>query len=676
MRPAVRLLLLLGTLALGVAVYQHGLHGSFLFDDYANLPKLGAFGPIRDGASFWRYVTSGTADPTGRPLSLLSFLIDARDWPAAPSSFKRTNLALHLVNGTLLFTLLRRLGGQIPGAPQRPVRVELAAWLGAMLWLLHPLFVSTTLYVVQREAMLPVTFTLLGLLLWLRGRDAFYSSNTVAGWAYLTAGLALCTALSTLSKANGILLPALALVVEVFFLKAAEENHWRPTERRQYRWALGVLAATPTLLVGGYLLYEGWQGLAHDISSVRPWTLGQRLLTEPRVLMEYMNLLWLPRPFTTGLFNDQYEVSTSLFSPLTTLPALVAVFGLLGMAWHLRRRAPALALAIAFYFAGQCMESSTLALELYFEHRNYLPATLMFWPLALFLCGVPVVQKQPASAPRPLLNDHARAFIAAVLVIGLAWMCHARADLWGNTRDQALLWAKLNPASPRAQAYAAHAEMQSGHPKLAIARLRPAFSRRPNEVQIALNLLAAECQQGHIEQATFASSLLALRTTRDTGSLLASWFGRVIDQSRAPVCPEMNLVNIAALLDAAEANPYLAGIAGRRQDFRHLRGRIALVQRRPHAALAAFNAALDQQVRATTAFEQAALLGSAGYPEEGLAHLDHYQAEQDKEINPEMGMALIHAWVLKRQHYWDRELVRLRETLREDVRTHPTLGSA
>src|SRR3546814_20068069 len=83
--------------------------------------------------------------------------------------------------------------------------------------------------------------------------------------------------------------------------------------------------------------------------------------------------------------NDHIPASTSLWSPATTLPAILVVFGLIVGAWLLRRRRPALAAAVLFYFVGQSLESSTVALELYFEHRNYLPAMLMFWPLALWL---------------------------------------------------------------------------------------------------------------------------------------------------------------------------------------------------------------------------------------------------------------------------------------------------
>jgi len=668
------LALLLLLLCVTIVVYEPGLHGTFLFDDFANLPVLGETGPIDNGPAFWRYLTSGTADPTGRPIALLSFLLDAHDWPADPFPFKRTSLVLHLFNGLLLFVLLRRLGRQAM-ATSSDGRIDLAALLGSGYWLLHPLFVSTTLYVVQREAMLPATFTLLGLLAWLHGHQQFRLGRKTSAWAWTIWGLVVCTLLAILSKANGILLPALALTVEIFLLQGSEPS-WPEQQRHDHRVAMVSLMAAPTLLIASYLAYEGWSGLVHGISAVRPWTLGQRLLTEPRVLMNYLQLLWLPRPFTSGLFNDQYTASTSLWSPATTLPALLAVIGLLVAAWQLRRRAPAVAVAIAFYLVGQSMESSTIALELYFEHRNYLPAMLMFWPLALWLCGVPLMVGRPSPAsihhPRLKLDNRLRAGIALVLITGLALMTHARAGLWGNTRDQALLWARLNPTSPRAQAYAAQTEMAAGHPELAEARLLPSLAHKPDEVQLALNLLAARCQQGHLDGQTLFAAIYALRNTQDAGTLLAHWFERAIAQHQSSACPEMNLANVERLLNAAQANPHLTDIPGRRQDFYHLRGLIALAQDRPDTALDAFDTALNQQVRATVAFQQAALLGSAGYPAQGLAHLDHYETMRSQESKPSFGMPRIHAWVLERQHYWDNELVRLRQTLRDDMRGHST----
>ncbi|HET6632004.1 MAG TPA: tetratricopeptide repeat protein [Rhodanobacteraceae bacterium] len=734
------LILLAALLALACWLYLPGLGGGFQFDDFANLPALGATGPIDDWATFWRYITSGHADPTGRPLALLSFLIDARNWPAAPWPFLRTNLLLHLLNGALLALLLRRLGQSLAaqlaqptttgsynegvGGPNRTLRINLAALLGAAFWLLHPLLVSTTLYIVQREAMLPATFTLLGLLLWLHGRRLLQRGRLVGGVVWIVLGFGGCTLLAVLSKGNGILLPALALVIDQVLLArsgrtttgevANLDDAMPPAARSAWRGLMIVLAWLPAAFVAAYLAHAGWHGMVHGIAALRPWTLGQRLMTEPRVLLDYLSLLWVPRPFTPGLFNDQIHASASLLVPWSTLPCLLVVLGLIVGAWLLRRRWPALAVAVLFYFVGHSLESSTLALELYFEHRNYLPALLMFWPLALWLCGVRQVRGlrtgeenlgtgghrpgtgtegaegldrsemervQPGkSAPvSPATVRWGKLVLALLLVAGLGAMAHARASLWGSVHDQALLWARLNPQSPRAQANAAQVEMQTGRPRRAVARLQPLLAQDPSEVQLALNLFGAECQLGAVTDATLQASIKALNTTRNPGALLVHWFDRLIAEGDHPPCPQAGYATIHRLLEAVRRNRRLMKIAGRRQDVEYLLGRLALAQRQPDAALAYFNRALDQQVRVSAALKQAALLGAAGYPQRGLAHLNHYAVEAQEQPAPGMGMPRLHAWVLHHQHYWTNELARLRETLSEDAATHtaqPPVGQS
>lgn len=671
---------------LAICAYWPGLHGNFLFDDFSNLPALGATGPVDTWPNFFRYITSGTADPTGRPLTLLTFLIDARNWPADPYPFKRTSLILHLLNGVLLALLLRRFGRETFKAinPRGP---DLAAVVGAGFWLLHPLFVSTTLYIVQREAILPASFTLLGLLAWLHGRGAMQRGHHLSGALWIALGLGGCTVLGVLSKANGILLPALALVVEYGLLRTGAMRQTLilpPRPDRTYQCVMLLLAWLPTALMTGYLVQQGWSGLTRGISSVRPWTLGQRLLTEPRVLLDYLNLLWLPRPFTPGLFNDHIQASASLWSPATTLPALLAVVIMIVGAWLLRRRWPAMALAILFYFVGQSLESSTVALELYFEHRNYLPAMLMFWPLALWLCDVrlqpatrtvraPITTSPTDTAAAPVsarfAGNKAKLVLATLILLGLALMTHARASLWGNSHDQALLWARLNPESPRAQANAAQAEMNNGQPARAVSRLLGPLARAPDQVQLALNLFGAQCQLGRIDQSTLAASRVALRTTRDPGTLLVSWFERAMEQVAQPPCPQLSFATLSDLLQAALANPFLASNPGRLQDIRYLQGRLALMQGDVDTALGEFNRALDLQVRSSIALKQAALLGSSGFPQQGLSHLDHFESEPQQTYSAEFGMPRIHDWVLQHQQYWPKELAHLRATLRNDA-TH------
>ena len=648
---------LLAVLLIALWAYWPGLKGPFLFDDFGTLPKLGEFGPVHTWAIFWRYLTSGGGDPTGRPIALLSFLIDARNWPAAPWPFKFTNLLLQLVNGTLLATLLWRLGRVIEPQGTRAVR---AAVLGAALWLLHPLLVSTTLYVVQREAMLAAFFVLLGLLAYTRGRRLMLAGRNKRGIAWALLGLVGCTFLATFSKANGALLPALVLVLEATLFTRAPMIG---TQRRDWRLMLWIFAALPALLLLAYLLWTGVQATLHH-PEVRRWTEPQRLLTEPRALFDYLKLLWLPRPFTTGLFNDAFVVSRNLWHPADTLPALLGIIALIMLGWRWRITHPLLALAILFYFTGMAMESTTIPLELYFEHRNYLPALPMFWPLAWWLSDL-----------RRLRGF--KATLTLALPVLLALLTLQRATLWGHADQQAMLWAKINPASARAQAYAAQFEAGNGQPADAQRRLLPLLAAHPDQVQLAFNLLNVQCQLGGVTAAAAQSARTAMATMRNPGTLLTSWFGRALGVAQAAHCPGFDVPLLQSLVDAGLGNTRLRGNPGRQQDLYYIDGQIALARGAAAAAQGDFERALGFDVRPGFAAEAAAQLGSAGHPRRALALLDRYRQVAAQAPAPGLGMGMIHAWVLREQDYWPRELAHLRAALaaaaaRPDVDVHST----
>ncbi|MET4568511.1 tetratricopeptide repeat protein [Rhodanobacter soli] len=644
-------LLLLGTAWIA---YAPGLHGDFLFDDFGNLPALGAMGPVDNWHTFWRYITSGTADPTGRPLTLLTFLLDARNWPADPYPFKRTSLILHLLNGILLYALLARLGQLL--AMEAPRR-QAAALLGSALWLLHPLLVSTTLYIVQREAMLPATCVIAGLLTWLHGRAQLGHGRIPSGLVWSIVGVGGFTLLAVLAKANGALLPLYVLLIEIIVLAP---RHPVPAgnAQRTYRGFLWTFVAIPTAAICAHITWVGIHGILTGGPDFRAWSIGQRLLTEPRVLMDYLSLLWLPHPFSSGLFNDQYVVSTSWLHPATTLPAIIVLLALLGSAWWLRQRHPAASLAILFYFAGQLIESTSLPLELYFEHRNYVPALLMFWPLGLWLTDTRTM---------PVLKRG----LMIVLPLGLALMTHARAELWGNVHTQALLWAKINPDSARAQANAAQIEMQAGHPQDAIHRLEKLLATQPDQTQLAFNLIGARCLTGGISHDDIVAARKAMQGSANTGTLLAHWFDRTLPVAMSGECPGLTSEVLLDLINTGLSNPKLA-TAGPQQDLTYLRGRIALIQHQPSAAQADFIRALDLQVRPGMALEAAATLGAAGYPTQGLQLLDHYKQVQNQAMPPGFGMPMLHAWVLARQNYWPHELTHLRQQLTLDARAGNT----
>jgi hypothetical protein len=639
------MVLFMSLCATGLA-YQPGLAGGFLFDDYANLPALGATGPTNNTDAFWRYVTSGAADPTGRPITVASFLLDAQNWPTEPHPFKRTNLLIHLLNMTLLAWLLLALGRH-SGLVE--THAQSAAVLGAAIWGLHPLFVSTTLYIVQREAMLPASFVLAGLLLWLAGRQRLAKGQITFGFILELIGLGLGTLLATLSKANGALLPLFALLIEYLLLRPRDAQPL-PRVHRVVVWLLWL----PALGLLGYLLHTAANLLGHPAPFGRGWTEAQRLLTEPRVLWDYLRLLWLPRPFTPGLFNDQIHASTSLLHPWTTLPALLGIIGLVASTWALHQRAPLWAFVILFFFAGHLIESTTIPLELYFEHRNYLPALLLFWPLAVWLAA-------------PSETQRGRIILTLVILCGLGAMTHARARVWGDTTEQALLWAKLNPDSPRAQSYAAQIMMARNRPDWALARLRPLLKQAPDQIQIAFNLIGVDCQLGGVPTDDLEATQQALLRTRRLGELSFQWLSHAIEAAQSGSCRGLTLPAVKSLIDAAWANPVTRDTPGWQQDILSLRGRYALVQQQPQAAFQAFSAALLAQPRAATALEQAAMLGSAGQQGLALCELDLWERQPQIPAATGLSMARLHDWVLQRQQYWPHEIAHLRAALRHDL---------
>jgi protein O-mannosyl-transferase len=643
---------LLAMVLVAIAAYWPGLHGGFLFDDFANLPALGSTGAVDNWATFWRYITSGTADPTGRPLVLLTFLLDAQNWPADPYPFKRTSLVLHLINGVLLYALLSRLGALLK--VETP-RYRAAALFGATMWLLHPLLVSTTLYVVQREAMLPATCVLIGLQLWLHGRTQWATGRKRTGLIWSLAGLGGFSVLGTLSKGNGALLPIYALLIE-FVLLTPRRSFDDGVTPRTYRAFQCIFIFLPAIAICSYLMWTGVHGILAGGPALRPWTYGQRMLTEPRVLMDYLTLLWLPRPFSSGLFNDQYVVATGLLQPLTTLPAIIAVTTMVAAALRLRRSCPALALAVLFYFAGQLIESTSIPLELYFEHRNYVPALLMFWPLGLWLADIRTL---------PLIKR----CLMIVLPLGLGLMTHARAEVWGDMQEQALIWAKINPYSARAQTYAAQVEMQTGHPQDAVHRLANLLAMQPDQAQLAFNLIDARCMADGVSRGDIDAAKVAMQSTSDGGMIFTTWFDHVLPVALADECPGLAVEDLLDMVRIGLQNPKLRTPA-RQQDLTYIRGHIELAQRRPDAAFSDFSRALDLQVRPNVALQGAATLGAAGYPKFGLGLLDHYQKVQGRdEAKPSgISMATVHWWVLEKQGYWPRELAHLRRQLILDAR--------
>ncbi|MGB5630224.1 MAG: hypothetical protein WBM57_12695, partial [Woeseiaceae bacterium] len=416
------------------------LQGSFVFDDFTVLSSLGNFGGVRDWGTFKAFVLGGITGPTGRPVALLSFLIDANNWPAEAWAFKRTNLTIHLANGLLLGVLTRQI---LVLAGLDSKRAAWLAFFSAAAWMLHPFLVSTTMYVVQRMTQLAMLCTVAGMVTYLYGRSMI-ETNLGRAYTIMTVGLVGFTVLGVLCKEIGALLPMLVLVLELTILSAYD-----PAPKRiDSRW-LGLFLVLPSVLVVTYLAQSFFRADMFEMAPVREFSLYERVLTQPRVVATYLEHWFIPKLYTSGVFQDHVVKSTALITPVTTLVTALLHLGVFAFAVLKRRQLPVLAFGILFFYSGHVLESTVLNLELYFEHRNYLPAAFLFLPLIVFVDAK---------------IEGRKAFIAGVLVLAV---------LGGFTRYTATVWSDYNsmieasaykaPTSARAQVLYARNLLKEGH---------------------------------------------------------------------------------------------------------------------------------------------------------------------------------------------------------------------
>jgi protein O-mannosyl-transferase len=447
------------------------------------------------------------------------------------------------------------------------------------------------------------------------------------------------TMLATLSKANGILLPMLAAVLEacIFSQYAIVSEH----ALRKLRSVLAAVLGIPILIVSAYLLRPL---LSLGVTPTnRAWTIGERILTEPRVLMDYLQLLAVPRSISTGLFNDAYPVSHGLLDPWTTLPSIVALLGIFAISLWCRKRVPELSCALLFFLAGHALESTTLPLELYFEHRNYLPAMMLFWPLASLIAR----WRAPVSI---------RIFAALAVLALFALTTYQRASLWGQPQVLARIWAVSNPGSARAQTVAAIAEQRSEGPAASLSRLLPLWEQHPLELQFAFNVVDARCATGGIPSSEKKAVATTLASASRLDLMTHVWLANAIEVARTESCGDLGLGDVSAWVDAALQNPVVAKGGHRDQDFEPLLGMLALYRGKATPALQHFDRALKAYPNPDQAARQAVLLASNGFYDQALSHLATYQEMGAPMPSTGFDMSRLHHKVLQWQGYWPREL--------------------
>jgi len=358
------------------------------------------------------------------------------------------------------------------------------------------------LYVVQRMESLCQIFVLAGLWAYLHGRWMMLTAREAQrdrhGLALAVSGIVFGTVLGLTSKETAVLLPVFAFLAEWIVLRFARmvPDNGRDVDRTRFVipgrpagsnpesvlltpttqpadesdegqetdsgsplrgvrndkksqpsastdqdkriWTLFTVTLFVPAVLGFLWLLRG--ALRPGALAGRDFTLAQRLLTEPRVLVDYLHWTLLPNPMVLSLYHDEIVTSTGLLTPWTTLGAMLLLAALIVVAIWLRNRRPLVSLGIGWFFAAQLLTATIIPLELVYEQRMYFASIGVLLAAGALLLGL------RWKIVLPLL----RGFVVLIALLWFAVATNLRAQEWSNPLRLAVSEANRHPESARA----------------------------------------------------------------------------------------------------------------------------------------------------------------------------------------------------------------------------------
>ena len=416
------MLVLFFLLATILLLYSNTLESPFIFDDAPNIERNSLVN-IQDLApeKLWQVATSSPIK--WRILPNLSFALNYYFGGSDSTGYHLVNIIIHIAVTFVLYLLAKTTLG-LPGLANRFQRTGEIAFAAALLWAVHPLQTNAVTYIVQRMTSMAALFFLLALLCYVKARISKDNSRRII----LFIGATLLGVMALFSKENSGMLPVMILGYEFFLLP----GHDRKGQNRKKLLLLTGGALVVFLLI--CWLFLGSDPLSGVLGGygAREFTLGQRLLTETRIVIHYLSLLVLPLPGRLNLAYD-YQLSTGLFTPPETLLAIIGLVGLTSLIFSLYKKDRLTAFAIFWLLGNLAVESTFIPLELIFEHRMYLPSMFLILAGVAWLYRLTINKKKTA-----------RLIIIGVLLL-LSLFTWQRNSVWKN---EITFWTDVTQKSP------------------------------------------------------------------------------------------------------------------------------------------------------------------------------------------------------------------------------------
>lgn len=453
-----------------------------------------------------------------------------------PFQLRITNLLIHLVNGGMVFCLAQRILSRTDCTHCTRV-----ATVVAVIWLISPINLSSVMYVIQRMNQLAALFSLIACYAYMVVRDEWLDRSDQKRQRIMLWSIVFVVAmvLALLSKENAVLVPGYLLLLEFFFYQSL-----RPYLTR-YKW---------WVLVGGLILITAaiiTINLADRLDySYRSFTLIERLFTQARIVWHYVAELCFPVGIATGVYRDGYTVSTSLASPPTTMYAVIGWGAVLyGLFVGIQRNwLPPVLFGVMFFICGHLIESTLLPLELYFEHRNYLPSFGFYFALVFLAWKV--------------LCRYQRSVVLLVLVgyiIYVAGVSYNKAYTWSD-RKMVFRSALQQNLSPRAVSGLAGVLARDGRHMEAIILLEQVISRFPEQaLAMKLQILHAACLGNLPLKVDFYDDLKQPLTGKESLLELSQALSYVVEAVTATNCIMKDVARLNLALEAVKRDVALSG---------------------------------------------------------------------------------------------------------------------
>lgn len=454
---------------LTVAVFFPALDNDFVnWDDDHNLTTNEQFRGLGVQNLRWMFTTFHMGHY--QPLTWLTFGVDHALWGMNPLGYHLTNVLLHAAAAVALFffadALLRRIDRT---GSERTLPVLAGSFAAACLFAIHPLRVESVAWATERRDCLSGLFFVLALLAYLRYTGSERGGRTRRWFYILTTA---CVVLSLLSKAWGMTLPVVMLILDVYPLRRLEVRAFHAARFRRIWYEKIPFVALAGITAALAIRAQSVSGALRSIDRV---DITQRIAQSAYGLIFYVwRSLW---PVDLSPIHDRPPGIRLLDPPFSA--ALIGVVVITVGAILARRRLPAL---LAVWVSYIVIVSPVLGIvqsgsQLVADRYSYL--SCIGWALL-------------AGGAIQWLWSRDRALVAGVLgalVIGLlsarTWR---QVDVW---QDSDALWThvlEVDPSSATGHQYRAALLVRKGRLRRAVFHYKESLKAAPRRPKVHENL--------------------------------------------------------------------------------------------------------------------------------------------------------------------------------------------